>query len=169
MIALRAALKYLWYVLEHKWLVLLEGRKLAQPCGWWQLLVHDWTKVTPAEFWPYVRHFELRTPVGKRTDDTEFANAWMHHIRHTLHHWEAWITVERGTIVAHQIPERYVREMASDWLALARQRGNLPTKWYGEHREFLHLHPQTRRRVETLIGYREPSPKIVVTGTVACA
>lgn len=48
-------LRYLWYVLRHKWYVFQAGRVLKVPV--WQLLMHDLSKFTPAEWFPYVAYF----------------------------------------------------------------------------------------------------------------
>jgi hypothetical protein len=40
---------------RHKWFVLLAGLKTGAPL--WRLIIHDWSKFTPAERGPYVRPF----------------------------------------------------------------------------------------------------------------
>jgi hypothetical protein len=52
---MKAHLRYLSYVLRHKWFVLLAGRKAGAPL--WRLLIHDWSKFTPAEWGAYVAYF----------------------------------------------------------------------------------------------------------------
>lgn len=48
-------LQFLKSLLKHKYYVFIAGRKLG--IGFWQLLVHDWQKFTPAEFPKYTRYF----------------------------------------------------------------------------------------------------------------
>jgi hypothetical protein len=48
-------LKYLHYVLRHKWYVLRAGLATGAPL--WRLVIHDWSKFSPAEWSPYVRMF----------------------------------------------------------------------------------------------------------------
>jgi hypothetical protein len=52
---MRAHAKYLSYVVRHKWFVFLAGLKTGAPL--WRLIIHDWSKFTPAEWGPYVRNF----------------------------------------------------------------------------------------------------------------
>ena len=47
-------LKYLWYVIRHKWYVGIECFKKGL---YWQGLVHDSSKLFPSEFIPYARYF----------------------------------------------------------------------------------------------------------------
>lgn len=50
-----AHLQYLRYILRHKWFVFVAGWKVGAPL--WRLVIHDWSKFTPAEWTPYVRKF----------------------------------------------------------------------------------------------------------------
>lgn len=47
--------RYASYVARHKWFVFRAGRITGAPL--WRLLIHDWPKLTPAEWGPYVRSF----------------------------------------------------------------------------------------------------------------
>ncbi len=47
--------QYLKYVVRHKWFVLGAGRKLGVPLH--RLILHDWTKFLPREWFPYVNEF----------------------------------------------------------------------------------------------------------------
>lgn len=59
-----AHLKYLSYVLRHKWFVLVAGLKTGAPL--WRLLIHDWSKFLPCEWGPYTRTFYTAPRVGER-------------------------------------------------------------------------------------------------------
>jgi len=48
-------LRYLAYVLRHKWHVFIACRGLHVPL--WQAIIHDWTKFLPCEWFPYVQRF----------------------------------------------------------------------------------------------------------------
>ena len=43
------------YIARHKWFVFLAGIKTSAPL--WRLIIHDWSKLTPAEWSPYVEMF----------------------------------------------------------------------------------------------------------------
>jgi hypothetical protein len=147
-----ASARYLGYLIRHKRLVYREGRRLG--VGRWQLLVHDWSKFTRSEWTPYAQHFYSRTPSEDRRLDPAFEAARAHHLARGKHHWEYW-TVGRGAgAVGLPIPDRYVREMAADWLAMGLALGRPAAEWYGERRGRIVLHERSRTAVEALIGYR---------------
>ena len=52
---MKAHALYLRYLLRHKWFVFQAGRKTGAPL--WRLILHDWSKFTPAEWAPYARMF----------------------------------------------------------------------------------------------------------------
>lgn len=82
-----ATIGYLKYVALHKWFVLVEGLKLG--LGLRQLLAHDLSKLSRAEFPAYVAKF-----YGPNTGDdlvsVAFKAAWQHHWQNNPHHWEYW-------------------------------------------------------------------------------
>ena len=79
-------LRYFWYVLRHKWFVFVAGVALRVPL--WQLLIHDWSKFTRAEWGGYVAHFyQDKTPATQ----AGFDRAWNHHQKANPHHWQYWL------------------------------------------------------------------------------
>lgn len=163
---LLAVAKYLVYMARHKYHVWSCGRRLRWPCGFRQLLVHDWSKFMPCEFGPYARHFYARTKHDRRKGDPAFDRAWLHHIHKNPHHWDFWVLRVASNVTALRVPERYLREMAADWLAMARQRGNPPTQWYVQAKGTIHMHPASRSRIEVLIGYADEQSDVAETGDV---
>lgn len=147
---------YLGYVWRHKVAVYRECRKLG--VGWWQSIIHDWTKLLPVEFISYRDYFNRyqRDDAHQRAFDI----GWLHHIHHNPHHWQHWIlqTDEEGVKVL-RMPEKYVKEMVADWRGVAVALGGEPedaVAWYLNNKNTLALHPQTRSRVETLLSVRIP-------------
>lgn len=150
---MKAHLKYLSYVLRHKWFVFLAGLDLKVPL--WQLLVHDYTKFLPREWGPYVRYFH---GVWPREDNDaqerhDFDRAWNHHQKRNPHHWQYWLlTMDVGTTHPLSMPDRYLREMVADWRGAGRALGKPDTVgWYLANYEKMILHPDTRRQVENLL------------------
>lgn len=84
---------YLWYILKHKYYVLLEGLKLNVPL--WILILHDWDKFLPDEFIPYARATRDKDGkdifVGK--SDLSWSRAVKLHFSRNKHHWQWWIKV----------------------------------------------------------------------------
>jgi hypothetical protein len=57
--------QYLSYVVRHKWFVLLAGLRTGAPL--WRLIIHDWSKFLPCEWFPYVNYFYGQPQVGDVT------------------------------------------------------------------------------------------------------
>lgn len=149
---MNAFFDYLKYVIRHKWFVFLEARKLR--VGLWQALNHDNSKLYPAEFMPYMNRFSKKLTTDAA--NVKFQIAWLHHIHHNPHHWNHWLFSDDVTGVrVVRMPEKYVREMVADWRGVGRTLGkgveNAKT-WYLENQTTIALHPQTRNRVEVLLG-----------------
>lgn len=143
-------LRYALYVARHKWFVFVAGRRVGAPL--WRLLIHDWSKLTPAEWSPYVTTFY--TP---RDDQAGFDRAWLHHQHRNPHHWQHWLLREDdGDLKALPMPEGLTREMVADWMGAGRAiTGRWDVlSWYAKAREKMVLHPATRERVEDLLGWR---------------
>lgn len=106
---------YLKSLLLHKWYVFVAGRYVGVSI--WQLLIHDLSKFSPAEFRTYGRYSS--TKEGR--ESVEFAAAWLHHENHNPHHWGYYIP--RSGKYANQplpMPDRYIREMIADWMGAGR-------------------------------------------------
>lgn len=165
-------LRYLWYVARHKWFVLRAGMMLrdeyeASPLRMWQLIVHDLSKFTSRERFPYVEAFYGKNPTERRNDgsydatrvSSAFDYAWLSHQRNK-HHWQAWTLVrDDGSIKALKMGERFVWEMLADWMGAGMaQKGHGLDRaweetflWYQENRHRMELHPESRALIEDLI------------------
>jgi hypothetical protein len=139
------ALRFLAYWVRHKWHVAVAGRRLRLP--YWRLLIHDWSKLTPKEFWPNVRHH-----AGLATK-TEIATMREMHWRRNDHHWQHWNGAE--------MPEVAVREMVADWISAGIAKGDPGTvhDWYAVNAERIGISHATRTRVAVVLRElrRDPS------------
>lgn len=88
---MRRHIAYLKYVLRHKWFVLQAGRVIGVPL--WQLLIHDWSKFLPSEWFPYARTFYKPDGTKQYDNSTAFAHAWMLHQHRNPHHWQYWLNL----------------------------------------------------------------------------
>lgn len=142
-------LKYLWYVIRHKWYVFVECCKLDIP---WLGIIHDWSKLALSELAPYVESF-----YGGWGDDRpqwvkdDFDLAWLYHQRRNKHHWQYWILVQdedEDRILP--MPDKYRREMLADWHGAGRAiTGKKNTaEWYPKSKDKMQLHPETRAWIE---------------------
>lgn len=134
-------LLHLRYLLRHKFYVLCAGRRRGVPL--WQLIIHDWSKFLPSEFFPYTKLF-----CGEESEATRAAIAL--HVSRNPHHWEHWCP--EG--VPLPIPDRYLQEMLSDWdgAALAKSDGVDTPTFYARNRDAIRLHPLTRIIVDHKMG-----------------
>lgn len=140
-------LRYAVYLARHKWFVLVAGLRTGAPL--WRLIVHDWSKLTPAEWGGYVAAFFSGRPRSETRDAFELA--WNHHVHRNPHHWEHWQSVSRGG--ALRMPDHFVREMVADWAGAGRGitgRWDV-ARWYEDHRSEMLLHERTRELAEELL------------------
>lgn len=141
--------KYLKYVLKHKWFVFLVGRRLG--VAYWQLIIHDWTKFTRAEWTPYVNNFYNND--GSPKIKAAFEEAVSHHYKYNKHHSQHWSS-------HNQIPEKYLREMVADWCGAGKAKNGHwdIVEWYNKNRKKMKLHVEDEIMVERLIpGFMEKS------------
>ena len=152
---MRSHLRYLAYVLRHKWHVFVACRGLNVPL--WQAIVHDWTKFLPCEWSPYVQRFYGPAPPQRDQARGEaFDRAWNHHQKSNPHHRQYHVLVtesEASGTRALAIPPRYAREMVADWIGAGRAQGKPDVAaWYAANAAKMVLHTDTRALVERLLA-----------------
>lgn len=149
-------LRYLSYVVRHKWFVFIEACKLGIP---WLGFCHDWSKLRWDEWMPYTNYFYGPQPVRdstgyyKPTDtgDAAFDFAWLLHQKRNRHHWQWWILPEdNGGTKILRMPERYMREMLADWRGAGKAQGygDNTVNWFIANRQKMQLHPVTNYWLE---------------------
>jgi hypothetical protein len=146
---MRPHLRYASYVARHKWFVLRAGLGTGAPL--WRLVIHDWSKMSHAEWTPYVKTFYD----AERASPEAFDAAWLHHQHRNPHHWQHWLLREDdGLTKTLQMPEPLVREMVADWMGAGRAiTGKWGVEaWYCSSKHKMQLHPKTQRLVEALIS-----------------
>ncbi len=161
-------LRYLKYVLRHKWFVMLACFKEGL---YWRGIVHDWHKFLPDEFFPYAENFYGKGASGIKTgrDSTgyydptkrgdEFLVAWFRHQKRADHHWQYWTMPADGPgdrLRVFQMPDKCRREMICDWIGAGRaQRTPGVPDWWKKNGDKLILHAETRWWVEGRIAGME--------------
>lgn len=156
---------YLKYVLRHKRYVYEEGRNLG--VGHLQLLLHDFQKFMPSEWFPYVETFygpasrddgSGNVPWKRYVQSSKerFDEAWLHHQKlGGKHHWQYWVLLEdSGQEKVLPMPDKYRREMLADWRGAGRAiHGTDETAgWYEKTKRGRKLHPETQEWVEEQLG-----------------
>lgn len=142
-------LKYLRYVLLHKWFVFLGCCELGIPIAG---VFHDLSKFLPSEWRPYADFF-YGGHGEKRPQHVydAFMAAWMFHQRRNPHHWQYWVlTRDDGRVKPLEIPDRYRREMLADWRGVGRALGHGDDvhDWYDKNKAVMKLHKETRKWIE---------------------
>lgn len=84
---------YLKYVVRHKWFVFQAGYKLGVPLL--TLILHDWDKFLPDEWFPYAACFYTPTGGKQYVETAAFAYAWRKHQQRNKHHWQYWLVLCR--------------------------------------------------------------------------
>lgn len=152
--SIKRHLAYLRYVLRHKYYVWRGGR-IVGGVSWWRLLVHDWDKFLPDEWFPYARTFYKPDGTSQYVETPEFTMAWNRHQKRNRHHWQWWlITWDRGETDALPMAEVDLCEMVADWIgagwAITGQPNPLP--WYEQNKTKMILNEQTRIAIERLLN-----------------
>lgn len=120
-----------------------------------QVVIHDSSKRSPAEYGPYDNYFY---GIG---DEKAFNLAWLHHIHHNPHHWQHWLLVQDdgksgdpSKVIALEMPKIDALEMIADWWSFSWRSGNLSEvfDWYEEHKDGIILHENTRAYVESVLA-----------------
>lgn len=156
-------LKYLWYVIRHKWYVFIECCKLGIPI---RGILHDLSKFKPSEWLPYVNKFygnypEFKKMLGnlkatytgktKEQIEIEFDKAWLHHQKNNKHHWQYWILQkDSGEQTLLEMPDKYKKEMLADWIGAGKSINgtNEVKKWYWLNKDKMTLNPFTRSWIQ---------------------
>ena len=166
-------LKYLKYLLLHKYWVFYAGLKLKVSI--WRLLIHDWSKFLPCEWFAYTNYFYGNHPKFSELPSAlksiwpaksceeywkdKFDFSWNHHSKFNKHHFQFWVLIEdSGKIKPLKMPEKYVREMTADWEGAGRA---ITGKWeawdyYQKNKENTLLHPESRELFERLLRNFKP-------------
>lgn len=161
---MKAHLKYLKYVLSHKWYVFIESIRLGIP---FLGLIHDWHKFLPSEWFPYVHFFynpdgtkkQIRDKTGYyKPDDTGnrvFDKAWFLHQKRAYHHWQSWCFPDtNGNLKVLPIPDKYLCEMLADWRGAARAQGlsrDSVKDWFAVNRDKMLLHQSAADYFESVL------------------
>ena len=166
-------IQYLKYVLNHKRYVMVECFKEGM---YWQGITHDLSKFLPSEFSPYANYFHntdgsskvIRDKTGyyqaAETGDPKFTVAWLYHQNRNPHHWQFWVlALDDGGTLPVPMSEKYAKEMVCDWVGAGKAQGYISPpgnrymetrSWYTKNKDNMVLHEDTRRYVESIIGWR---------------
>jgi hypothetical protein len=163
--------KYARYVLRHKWFVFIECCKMG--------LIHDLSKFSPTEWFPYAENFYGSKPKKRNPDGSydpldvapSFDYAWLSHQHHNPHHWQFWLSMgDRNTQKILKIPNKYAKEMICDWIGAGKAQGFRSPKddpyketraWYNKNMSKMILHERSRDFIEHIIGYEHPEREFI--------
>lgn len=160
-------LKYLKYVVRHRWFVFVECLKLGVI---WRGLMHDLSKFLPSEWFPYADYFYGKK-LGKGHDTAKelreeaFDIAWLKHIHRNKHHWQYWrLREDDGGTKLIPIPSQYVKEMLADWRGAGRAQGfDKLGLWYEKNYRKIEMHRESRDLLHSLMALDELPPEETTT------
>ncbi len=164
-------IKYLKYLIRHKWFVALACFRYGL---YWRGIKHDWSKLLPSEWFPYVESFYGRKWTNeerhqcfnvtghllptKESVMADFDKAWLMHQHRNSHHWQHHVLRnDNGSTVCLKMPHRDAVEMLCDWEGAGRAiNGKIDTlSWYTKNRDRILLDPTTREFVDAELGWVE--------------
>ncbi len=125
---------------------------------YWQGLIHDLSKYSPAEFLVGARYFQgNRSPNNAERELRGYSSAWLHHKGRNRHHYEYWIDYSQkaipGGMAPVPMPDRYIAEMIMDRIAAGKiYKGKEycdedPLRYFKQGAESPLLHEYTRRKL----------------------
>ena len=137
-------LKYLYYILKHKYYVFVECMKLGL---WWRGITHDLSKFRWSECKPYAQRFFGSNDKPKK----DFSKGWCKHKNRNDHHPEYWI-LDGEPLEMSKIARK---EMLADWKAMGKQRNNNVLEYYENAGRYKPFGEKTRIWLENMIGYNK--------------
>ena len=88
--------KHFCTITHHKILVMKHCFRIGL---YWQGLMHDMSKYSPAEFIPGCRYYQgYRSPNNAEREAKGYSSAWLHHKGRNKHHYEYWIDYGLGPV-----------------------------------------------------------------------
>ncbi|MGN0342596.1 MAG: DUF5662 family protein [Roseburia sp.] len=143
---------------HHKFLVM---KACFQVGLYWQGLMHDLSKYSPAEFLVGCKYYQgFQSPNNAERMDKGYSSAWLHHKGRNKHHMEYWIDYgapPNKAITGMRMPERYVVEMFLDRVAASKNYQKeaytdaSALNYYEDGKEYHILHEDSRRLLELLL------------------
>lgn len=155
-------LKYLLYIIRHKWFVFFGCLKLGWKSSFglallYRGIVHDMSKFLPSEFFPYMNYFYGNGNIDCGDDEEierEFDKAWLFHQHRNKHHWQYWILkYDDGGWRFIDIPDIYLLEMVADWYGAGRAIAGRKTvgPWYNNNKNKMLMSQRSMMVLETII------------------
>jgi hypothetical protein len=142
-------LRYLLYVIEHKWNVF----KVAVSKGMFiHAILHDMSKLSGGEFTQYANYFFKENPTEQ--DKQAFERAWRHHYFNNKHHWQYWTSRDEEDVPI-DIPSKYIRQMVVDWTAMGIKFGDTAQEYYLDNYNEIELTEKTRYKLEWYLELNE--------------
>lgn len=85
-------------------------------------LHHDWSKLSPKEFWPSAKYYKgTCSPVyEQRLHEHLFSSICQHHTRRNPHHWEYWTDFFNGYLLVKTMPYKWACEYVCDMLSASK-------------------------------------------------
>lgn len=127
----------------------------------WQGLLHDLSKYSPAEFCAGVKYYQgTRSPNEQERQELGYSAAWMHHKGRNRHHFEYWTdySMQTGKLEPVKMPLRYVAEMFCDRVAASKiyngedYKDSDPLEYFERAKQRRMIHPETSALLECLLS-----------------
>ena len=111
---------------------------------------HDESKKSEKEFDAYRAKF-FTSEMDTKDIESNFHEAWAHHVANNPHHWDYWVTIHNSLPYPCKMKEEYIIEMLCDWTAMSYKFKGSLVDWYEDNKVKIILALRTREEVENLI------------------
>ena len=141
--------------------------RLCRRCGlYWRGFWHDFSKLSPTEFWEGARYYTdgTHSPTVEARRERGYSRAWTHHMGRNRHHFEFWKDYRPGEgLQPVEMPPVFFCEMICDRVAASKiyhgasYTDSTALEYFSRQKKTYSIHPATAERMEyvfTLLAER---------------
>lgn len=150
--------KYLLHfktITKHKYYVAIECFKVGL---YWQGIIHDLSKYSCTEFFISAKFYQGKSsPIEAEIIKNGYSLAWLNHKNKNKHHFQYWIHYNKGEIKPVDMPNKYILEMACDFIGAGKAYNNVsndtsePLKYWKEKIDKTFISEKTIYQFESIL------------------
>ncbi len=135
--------------------------RLCRRCGLvWRGFWHDFSKLSPTEFWEGARFYSdgTHSPTVEARRTNGYSRAWLHHKGRNRHHFEYWVDYKSGEgLVPVEMPAVFFCEMVCDRVAASKiyhgkdYTDSTALEYYHRQKKNYFIHPATAAHLEHVL------------------
>lgn len=135
--------------------------RLCRRAGiFWRGFWHDFSKLSPTEFFSGARYYTdgTHSPTVEERRERGYSAAWMHHMGRNRHHFEYWVDYQKGQgLLPVEMPPVFFCEMVCDRIAASKiyhkenYTDSTALEYYNSQKAKYFIHPSTAAHLEYVL------------------